>query len=103
MISVAKPSVYMVERTITVEVIYVGPDWCVERQRVELDEGSTVMRAIEASGMESSLPAGAIDPARLGIFGRKVAPGQLLHDGDRIELYRPLAIDPKEARRRRSR
>ena len=93
----------MAEGTITVEVVYVGPDSRVERRRVELCEGSTVMRAIELCGIEPSLPAGSIDPARLGIFGRKVVPGQRLHDGDRIEVYRPLVLDPKEARRRRTR
>lgn len=93
----------MAERIITVEVVYAGSDSCIERHRVELCEGSTVMRAIEVCRIEPSLLAGSIDPARLGIFGRKVAPDQLLHDGDRIEIYRPLALDPKEARRRRTR
>lgn len=93
----------MAERTVTVEVVHVGPDSRVERRRVELCEGSTVMRAIELCGIAPSLPAGSIDPARLGIFGRKVAADQLLRDGDRIEIYRPLVLDPKEARRRRTR
>ncbi|TAL96260.1 MAG: RnfH family protein [Rhodanobacter sp.] len=93
----------MVEHSITVEVVYAGPQSWIERRRVELREGSTVMCAIEACGMESSLPAGAIHAARLGIFGHKVTPDQLVRDGDRIEIYRPLALDPKEARRRRTR
>jgi putative ubiquitin-RnfH superfamily antitoxin RatB of RatAB toxin-antitoxin module len=38
----------------------------------------------------------------LGIGGRRVAPGTALHDGDRIEILRPLAVDPKEGRRRRA-
>ena len=93
----------MAEHTFTVEVVYAGPKSWIQRRRVELRAGSTVMQAIEASGMELSLPAGAIDPTRLGIFGRKVAPDQLVRGGDRIEIYRPLTLDPMEARRRRTR
>jgi uncharacterized protein len=39
----------------------------------------------------------------VGIFGRVCDPGQLLADGDRVEIYRPLAADPKSARRARAR
>lgn len=93
----------MTDRIITVEVVYAGTESCIRRYWVELREGSTVICAVESCAMELSLPAAAIDPTRLGIFGRKVAPDQLLHDGDRIEIYRPLALDPMEARRRRAR
>ncbi|OOG52455.1 RnfH family protein [Rhodanobacter sp. B05] len=93
----------MAEHTFTVEVVYAGPKSSIQRRRVELREGSTVMHAIEACGITLSLPVGAIDPTCLGIFGRKVAPDQLVRSGDRIEIYRPLALDPKEARRRRTR
>jgi len=93
----------MAEHTFTVEVVYAGPKSRIQRHQVELLVGSTVMQAIEASGMALSLPTGTIDPTRLGIFGRKVAPDQLVHGGDRIEIYRPLTLDPMEARRRRTR
>ena len=43
-----------------------------------------------------------IDPAAIGIFGRKAPPEQVLREGDRVEIYRPLIADPKEARRRRA-
>ena len=92
----------MADRTITVEVVYAATGSCIRRHRVRLREGSTVICAIESCALELSLPPGAVDPARLGIFGRKVAPDQLLHDGDRIEVYRPLVLDPMEARRRRA-
>jgi hypothetical protein len=39
---------------------------------------------------------------KLGIYGRVVAPSATLAHGDRVEIYRPLALDPKEARRRRA-
>ena len=46
-----------------------------------------------------------LDPAHgpIGIFGRVVAPDALLKDGDRVEIYRPLLADPKDARRTRAR
>ena len=93
----------MAEPTMRIEVIHV--DWSsrVERRWTELPAGSTVMQAIEACGIASMLPVAAVDSARLGIFGRQVTPDQLLHDGDRVEIYRPLALDPKEARRLRIR
>jgi putative ubiquitin-RnfH superfamily antitoxin RatB of RatAB toxin-antitoxin module len=86
-----------------VEVIHVDAESRVERRRTRLPAGSTVMQAIVASGIVSVLPPGTLDPARLGIFGRKVTPEQLVRDGDRVEICRPLAFDPKEARRRRVR
>ena len=90
----------MAER-IAVEVAYAeaGRQWVLP---VELPTGATVMQAIEASGLAAQVPGLAIDPARLGVFSRKAAPDQVLEDGDRVEIYRPLSLDPKEARRRRA-
>ncbi|WP_430389602.1 RnfH family protein [Dyella sp. 20L07] len=86
---------------VTVEVVYAGPVTQVVR-RVTLPAGSTVMQAIEASGITQAVAGLVIDPARLGIFSRKVATDHLLSEGDRVEIYRPLTLDPKEARRRRA-
>jgi hypothetical protein len=93
----------MAERPITVEVVFAGPASRLVRRRVEVSMGCSVIQAVEASGIAQCLPADVIDPSRLGIFARKVAPDQLVRDGDRIEIYRPLVLDPMEARRRRSR
>lgn len=93
----------MVEPTVMVEVIHVDGASQLERRRAELPAGSTVMQAISACGITLALPTGTLDPDRLGIFGRKVSPNQLVRDGDRVEIYRPLALDPKDARRRRTR
>ncbi|MBL4714661.1 MAG: RnfH family protein, partial [Alcanivorax sp.] len=84
-----------------VEVVLALPD----RQqvyRVELGQGASVMQAIEASGVLLDAPGLVIDPDRLGIFARRVRPDDTLHDGDRVEIYRPLLLDPKDARRRRA-
>lgn len=92
----------MGEATIRVEVICAGPER-VLRRRIDLAQGATVAQAIAASGMAEALPGGTISSERLGLFSRKVAPDHVLRDGDRVEIYRPLLLDPMEARRRRAR
>ncbi len=70
-----------------------------ERQelvRLELAEGATVADALEASGLAGR-------SAAIGIGGKVVPASRRLRDGDRVELLRPLAQDPKEARRQRAR
>jgi putative ubiquitin-RnfH superfamily antitoxin RatB of RatAB toxin-antitoxin module len=92
----------MAKQTITVNVVYANAEQQILRH-IELVQGSTVMEAIDASGIVELLPRGAVDPDRLGIYSRKVSPQQMLQEGDRIEIYRPLILDPMEARRRRAR
>jgi putative ubiquitin-RnfH superfamily antitoxin RatB of RatAB toxin-antitoxin module len=91
----------MVER-IAVEVVCATAQRQLLR-RVSLPAGSTVMQAVEQSGLLQEMPEVAFDPSRLGIFSRRVTADDLLHDGDRVEIYRPLTLDPKDARRRRAR
>ncbi|WP_114241267.1 RnfH family protein [Dyella sp. C9] len=86
---------------VTVDVVYAEPSRQFVR-RVSLPAGSTVMQAIDASGMARAIPGLVVDPDRLGIYARKVSPQQVVLDGDRVEVYRPLTLDPKEARRRRA-
>ena len=64
--------------------------------RLRVPEGSTVRDVLEKCGLATQ-PRG-----KVGIFGKVVSPDTPVADGDRIELYRPLAADPKEARRRRA-
>lgn len=68
-----------------------------------LPAGATVLQALEASGILRDEPGLATALPDLGVWGRKVAPGQALRDGDRVEVYRPLRVDPKVARRERFR
>lgn len=69
--------------------------WADRAEVVELrlPEGSTVADALRASGLSADA---------VGIFGRRVTPARHLADGDRVELYRPLKVDPKEGRRLRA-
>jgi putative ubiquitin-RnfH superfamily antitoxin RatB of RatAB toxin-antitoxin module len=87
---------------ITVEVVCATAQRQLLRQ-VSLPVGSRVISAIEQSGILQEMPEVAFDPSRIGIFSRRVAPDEVLHDGDRVEIYRPLTLDPKDARRRRAR
>lgn len=71
---------------------------------LEVPAGSSVMQAIVLAMQRQLLPAAlTVDPQRIGIFARKVEPNRPVVEGDRIELYRPLQLDPMEARRRRAR
>jgi putative ubiquitin-RnfH superfamily antitoxin RatB of RatAB toxin-antitoxin module len=85
--------------TLEVQVIYVEPDRQIRRM-LSLAVGSTVADAIAASGIEREI--GGINPERIGIFNQRVKRDQRLQAGDRIEIYRPLLVDPKQARRMRA-
>lgn len=85
--------------TIEVEVVYARP------QRQELitltvPDGTTVAGAIAASGIEARFPDEDLTRLPTGIWGRRAERGRRLADGDRVEIYRPLRMDPREARRR---
>lgn len=87
---------------IRVSVVYAEPD-AVFDVALELPAGATVVDAIERSWIRQRRPGIEIREDRLGVFARKVAFDMPLRDGDRVEIYRPLKVDPKEARRRRAR
>jgi putative ubiquitin-RnfH superfamily antitoxin RatB of RatAB toxin-antitoxin module len=87
---------------IRVEVVYARPD----RQRlleVDLPAGATLAEAIDASGIRERFPRDDLDTGPVGIWGRIVSRDAPLGDGDRVEIYRPLVRDPREARRERAR
>jgi putative ubiquitin-RnfH superfamily antitoxin RatB of RatAB toxin-antitoxin module len=85
---------------IRVGVVYADPQRQIEKC-VDMPADSTAGEAIAASGIVDSLPSGFTATA-IGIYGRIVEQSHRVRDGDRIELYRPLVVDPKEARRRRA-
>jgi putative ubiquitin-RnfH superfamily antitoxin RatB of RatAB toxin-antitoxin module len=84
---------------IRVSVVYADPQRQIERV-LEVAASARAGEAIRASGILDELPG--YTPAGIGIFGTLARPDTPLHDGDRIELYRPLRVDPKEARRKRA-
>ena len=84
-----------------VEVVYALPA-SADAVLVELPAGAKVLDAVRASGIVERHPDIDLQSYRLGIYGRVVAADAPLASGDRVEIYRPLAMDPKEARRRRA-
>lgn len=83
-----------------VEVVYATP--AVQRRyAVDLEAGATVQVAIERSGVLRDFPQIDLAQDRVGIHGRLVLPDEVLEEGDRVEILRPLVADPKAARKRR--
>jgi putative ubiquitin-RnfH superfamily antitoxin RatB of RatAB toxin-antitoxin module len=76
-----------------------GPRQVVE-QVLELPPGATVLQALQQAGLAAAVQGGELQVA---VWGRKAAPGQLLRERDRVEVLRPLKVDPKVARRERFR
>lgn len=84
-----------------IEVVFALPD---EQALVALrvEEGATVEDALEASGLYERFPAHALRACETGIWGQLVPRTRKLRSGDRVELYRPLRLDPRDARRERA-
>lgn len=86
---------------ITVEVAYALPEKQY-LQRVKLDEGATVEEAIRASGLLELRSDIDLSQNKVGVYSRPVKLADVVNDGDRVEIYRPLIADPKELRRQRA-
>lgn len=85
----------------TIEVVYALPD----RQRLvrlAVESGTTARSAALGSGLDQEFSELDLAACALGVFGRRVADDYELQSGDRLELYRPLRNEPREARRRRA-
>jgi putative ubiquitin-RnfH superfamily antitoxin RatB of RatAB toxin-antitoxin module len=86
---------------IDIEVVYALPDkQTLLKQQVAA--GTTVLEAIQASGILEKYPQIDIATSKVGIFGKLVKNDTVLREKDRIEIYRPLIADPKEVRRKRA-
>ncbi|CAE6716531.1 RnfH family protein [Paraburkholderia haematera] len=68
---------------------------------VELQEGATLRQAIEASGILQRYPQIDLGTQKVGVFGKLKPLDAVLADHDRVEIYRPLLVDPKLSRQRR--
>lgn len=86
---------------ITIEVAYALPH---KQALVEtrVPEGTTAIEAAKASGISDRFGGIDLDNAKFGIFGKAVPAKQVLREGDRVEIYRPLIADPKEVRKERA-
>lgn len=87
--------------TIDVEVAYALP----QKQALlalTVNAGTTVLQAAQQSGVVEQFEDVDLENAKFGIFGKVVSPTQVLNEGDRVEIYRPLIADPKEVRKARA-
>lgn len=88
-------------KQVAIEVVYATKD----KQQLlclNVEEGSTVEAAILASGILTTFPEIDLTTQSVGVFSEPVALDQVVKAGNRIEIYRPLAMDPKIARRLRA-
>lgn len=86
---------------IRIEVVYAEP----QRARIgrfELTAPARVVDALAAAAADPIFTGIDLEHASVGVFGRRCALDRLLEEGDRVEIYRPLAVDPKAARRARA-
>jgi putative ubiquitin-RnfH superfamily antitoxin RatB of RatAB toxin-antitoxin module len=88
---------------IAVEVVYAAAPHRISRVALKLAPGSTVADALAASGLGGHVVSDDAGRPRVGVWGRLATLDAGLRERDRIEIYRPLQVDPKEARRQRYR
>ncbi|MGK0298298.1 MAG: putative ubiquitin-RnfH superfamily antitoxin RatB of RatAB toxin-antitoxin module [Gammaproteobacteria bacterium] len=86
---------------INVDIAYATEKY-VELISVKVNRGASVMEAIHQSGIMQLYPEADIKIGNIGIYSKICSEDTQLTDGDRIEIYRPLKADPKEARRKRA-
>lgn len=89
-------------RSVTIEVAYAAST----REQVVVSfntpAGSTVEHAIRVSGILDRFPHIDLSADAVGIFGQRASLKDTVSNGDRVEIYRPLVVDPKQARKRRA-
>jgi len=84
---------------IDVEVAFAEHDKQVIKP-LTVSAGTTAIEAVRLSAIREDFPEiPGDDEIEVGIFSKKCPADEILHSGDRVEIYRPLLIDPKEARR----
>lgn len=89
------------DEPLSVEVVYASP----QEQRLialQVAPGTKVREAIEQSGICDYFPEIDLDASKVGIWGKLARMDAVLQAGDRVEIYRPLIADPKEARKKRA-
>ncbi|MEE9346272.1 MAG: RnfH family protein [Methylococcales bacterium] len=102
MLSINALKISIGNELIAVEVAYATPS---EQQIIalEIKAGATVEQVIVKSNLSGTFPEIDLSINKVGIFGQVVELSQVLQHGDRVEIYRPLQVDPRLARRERVR
>lgn len=93
----------MSKKTISVEVAYALPD-TQKLIGLEVPASSSAMSAVKLSGILEFFPEIDLAASKMGVFGKVIPQPEKyqLQQGDRVEIYRPLIIDPKQARLNRA-
>ena len=86
---------------VSVSVVYSPAPRQLCEVHLSLPSGSTVLQALQASGFLEQFLLPSFARIIVGVWGRKTASSQTLRENDRVEIYRPLTVDPKVARRER--
>jgi putative ubiquitin-RnfH superfamily antitoxin RatB of RatAB toxin-antitoxin module len=86
---------------VRVSVVYCAPQAAWTRE-IDVVDGETLGDVIKKSGVLAAHPELDLTQLAVGVFSRPRALDELVHDGDRVEIYRLLLVDPKEARRHRA-
>ncbi len=89
------------EKRITVEVAYALPDEQFLKE-MTVPEGATIADVIEQSGLLELYPDIDLEKNGVGIFSKASKLDTVVREHDRVEVYRPLIADPKEARRKKA-
>jgi len=91
----------MAASALHITLCYAQPE-AVWLREITVPPGTTALAALDASGFVKAFPQ--VDPLTHGLahYGHPCPPEQILQDGDRIDILRPLVFDPKESRRRRA-
>ena len=89
------------ENKIQIEVVYADVEdiHCIP---LELNIGASIGEAIKASGILERCPEINLNKNKVGVFSKLRELDELVSSNDRVEIYRPLKVDPKESRRRRA-
>lgn len=89
------------ESVITVTVVFSPQAREIRECVLHMPETATVKQAIALSGFLADMDAAMVAQMECGVWGRKTPLNHVLREADRVEIYRPLRVDPKEARRLR--
>lgn len=85
---------------ISVQVSHAGPQRVVVKT-YRVTPPASIEDVLRLARFDHDFAGVDLEHPAVGVFGRVAAPSQVLSDGDRVEIYRPLAADPKSARRDR--
>jgi putative ubiquitin-RnfH superfamily antitoxin RatB of RatAB toxin-antitoxin module len=86
---------------LNIDVCYPLPDGKSTLSSLSMADGATILQAIQASGVLAHHPEIDLSTQKVGVFGKIRKLDAALTDHDRVEIYRPLKVDPKTARQRR--